>query len=247
MGSDRMFGRKGLQPPAGPEDNFEAIVSAGGKIDRAMSAAIALLSATLAETGRDAGALALPGPIPTDVSGLIADCITYRGKDGPEYATLGVTPDFKAFSYQPHCYLFVIANTVGIAEQLPDERARFAGPQCAEPLFHAHVMRRWARHVLPVGKAMAAADREGLTRCIMAVRDDIVAVANAAPAWMHDILDLRQLAADWGGGYPATIGRPLDESVKRMNGIPMSDFVAKTLTDWLARLQADGLRGRSAA
>jgi hypothetical protein len=51
---------------------------------------------------------------------------------------------------------------------------------------------------------------------------------------------------EWAEGFPATIGRPLGGSVQRMNGIPMPDFVADLLTDWLARLQARGLTERRA-
>lgn len=246
-----MFGRKGLTspPPPGSADDFEAIVAAGGKIDRAMSGAVALLTQVLADAGRDPGALGMSGPAPQNVAALIAECITYDGDKGREYATLGVTRDFKAFSYQPHCYLFVIANTIGIAQDLPvpEMRAQLAAPQAAEPLFHAHVMRRWVRHIRPVGKALAAQDMAALTQCMKAVQEDIGSVVRATPQWMREQLDVVQLAKDWAAGFPATIGRPLDASVKRMNDIPMPDFVHETLVNWLARLQARGLSERNRA
>jgi hypothetical protein len=246
-----MFGRKGLTPPPpqGPNDGFDAIVAEGGKIDRAMCASIALLTQVLIDAGRDPGALAMAGPVPADVAGMIADCIVYNGEKGREYATLGITRDFEAFSYQPHCYLFVIANTIGIAQDLPvpEMRAQLAAPQAGEPLFHAHVMRRWVRHVRPIGKALAAQDMDGLTYCMNAVQEDIAAVIRAAPQWLREQVDLVQLAQEWAAGFPATIGRPLDSDVKRLNDIPMTDFVHETLVGWLARLQADGLRDRNRA
>jgi hypothetical protein len=244
-----VFGRKGTQPPQPPRNDLAAIVAPHGKIDVAMQGAIALFTDSLTAAGRDAGNLALAANVPPGVAKLIADCIGYDGDAGPEYVTLGVTRDFEAFSYQPHCFLFVIANTVGIAESLPgrEDRARFAAPQCAEPLFHAHVMRLWVRHVLPVGAALAAGNMPALTACMSAVQEDIAMILRSTPQWMREEADLVKLANDWAEGFPATIGRPLDSSVQRMNGIPMTDFVAGLLTDWLARLQADGLGERHRA
>jgi hypothetical protein len=240
-----MFGRKGMNsPPPRPRVDLAAIVAPGGKIDLAMRAAIALFSDTLAAAGKDAGALSLDGPFPSEIARMIGDCIVYDGDKGPEFVTLGVTKDFKAFSYQPHCYLFMIANAVGIAETLPEraERARFAAPQCPEALFHAHVTRLWIRHILPVGRAMSAGDTSALTMCLNAVQEDIGAILRGTPEWMRHEVDVVKLANEWIEGFPATIGRPLDASVPRMNGIPMTEFVENLLTDWLARLQADGLR-----
>lgn len=248
-----MFGRKGLggsgagDGGATPERrDFEGVVREGGSLDRALCASIALFSEVLAAAGEDPGALGMEGGGSGRVGELLAQSITYTGAAGPEYVTLGVSQDFKAFSYQPHCFLFLVSNAVGICEDLPDTqtRAQIAASECAVPLFHAHVMRRWASQVVPVGKAMAANDGDALHRAMMTIQHQIRAVIDAAPPWMRERVDLDSLAADWLTGYPATIGRPIDETVRRLNGLPMSDFVHQTLTDWMANLQMQGMARR---
>ena len=260
-----MFGRKGLGGNGGagggsggtgpgtggprPDRGLGSVVLPGWTIDRAMCAAIAVMGEALSAAGQHPGALAIDdAPVP-GTSNMIAQCITYDGAAGPEYVTLGVTRDFEAFSYQPHCFLFLISNAVGICEDLPDRetRGRIAASQCVQPLFHAHVMRRWCRHVLPVGEAMTERDDAALGACLEALKADILEVMRDAPVWMRERCDLPALAGDWISGFPATIGRPLDGSEKRLNGIPMPEFVHRTLVDWLTGMQAQAMvQGRRA-
>lgn len=246
-----MFGRKGLggaPPPRGPGDGFDEATAPGGKVDLAMQAAIRLFTEVLRAAGRDPEALGLAGPPPADVARLVAECVTYTGENGPQYMTLGLTRDFHAFSYQPHCFLFLIANAAGIAESLPDieARARIAAAECRVPLFHAQALRKWIAHVRPIGRALAERDFDGITRIMAMFESDLARLCDDAPEWLRNAIDLPGLAQEWRSGFPATIGRPLDAEVQRINGIPMSDFVAETITRFLAETQMRGLAGRQA-
>ncbi len=244
-----MFGRKGLGSSNGSgrdsaPNNFDAMVAPGGKIDTAMSAAIGLFTRILQEEGRDVGNYAMPEHNGAQVRELVAKCITYEDGGVAQYATLGVTRDFNAFSYQPHCFLFLINNAAMIAEDLlpGPQRAMLAASQCREPLFHAHVMRQWIKHIRPVGKALTSNEPEALDLCFKALIADVAKVVQSAPQWLSSETNLGNLAKEWLSGYPGTIGRPLDGEVRRINNIPMTDFVAELLTDWMAQIQAQGLR-----
>jgi len=226
-----MFGRKGLGglPPAqGTHCGVESIHAPGGKIDRAMQAAIHLFSEVLTQAGCDPDGLALHGPVPPGVAAMVAECVTYEDANGPAYLTLGLTHDFETFSYQPHSFLLLVANAVAIVESLPDSAARVeqAAAQCPLPLFHACVLRQWIRHVRPTEQALASRDFESMERLLQAFVEGLAGTCRYAPDWMRAQLDLQRLAADWCAGYPAAIGRPLRFDVQRINGLPVSDSVA---------------------
>ena len=69
-------------------------------------------------------------------------------------------------------------------------------------------------------------------------------VLNRVPAAWAQRIDLKALFMEWTAGFPGTIGRPLTDEVERMNGLPVTPFIAETLTRHLAELQAEGLRNR---
>ncbi|MGZ8999210.1 MAG: hypothetical protein ACXW2T_10190, partial [Allosphingosinicella sp.] len=48
-------------------------------------------------------------------------------------------------------------------------------------------------------------------------------------------------AREWCSGFPGTIGRPLTAEVKRINALPMTDFVETLITDFLVETQMRGL------
>src|SRR5918994_2277000 len=105
-----MFGRRkvpaggpAVPPPPGGKEPFPI-----DKMDRALEAAIRLFTRVLDDAGVDAGALAIRGEVPADVGTLLAGCTTYRAADNepPTYLALGITLDFKAFAYPPHCRLY---------------------------------------------------------------------------------------------------------------------------------------------
>ena len=181
---------------------------------------------------------------------MLANCTTYRGEEdgGATYLALGVTADFKAFMYPPHCRLYLILNSAGICE---DPHAQpildqLAPHQLPAPLIDAHLMRAWIRYILPTPEAMrgGAAALEALHRQLMA---DLMAVINAVPRALAEGIDLRAVFNDWASGFPGAIGRRLTDDVERMNGLPVTPFIAETLTRFLAELQARGLQERSAA
>lgn len=244
-----MFGRRKVpvgEPPATPPS------PPGGaepfpidKMDRALEAAILLFTRVLDDAGVDAGALALRGGVPGDVGGMLAACTSYRGGEHGEsiYLALGITPDFKGFSYPPHCRLFFILNSVGICED-PAAASILPGlapHQLPGPLIDAHFMRRWIRFILPTAVAVkeGQAALEALMRRLV---DELVDVATMVPKPFAARIDLQALMREWSSGFPGTIGRPLDDGVPRMNGLPMTPFIEGVLTSELARLQAEGIR-----
>ena len=249
-----MFGRRktppGYAPPAPPSPP-----SGRGpepfpieKMDRALDGAIRLFTRALDQAGVDAGGLAIRGEVPTGVTQALADCTTYRGEEdgGLTYLVLGLTADFKAFMYPPHCRLYFIINSTGICE---DEHAAsilstLAPHQLPGPLVDAHLMRSWIRFILPCGKALqdGQAALEQLHGQLMA---DLMAVIRRVPPRFEQQLDLKSTFQEWGGGFPGTIGRPLSPDVERMNGLPVTPFISQTLTNYLVELQMEGLRQRA--
>ena len=140
------FGQKPVSTPPSPPAPPSPPTGGGGepfpidKMDHALDAVIRLFTRVLDDAGVDCGALAIRGPVPADVGGLLANCTTYRDGSTPTYLALGITPDFKAFSYPPHCRLFFILNSVGICED-PHAASilnNIAGGQLPGPLIDAH-------------------------------------------------------------------------------------------------------------
>lgn len=236
------FGTRAPSPPPPPSD----IWPPHQKMDGALDAAIRLITRALDQAGYDCGRLAIRGPVPSNVAKLLADCIVYSGENGSEYLTLGLTRDLKAFSYQPHCRLFMIINSALLLEDpiSSDLRGQIAVSQTPRPLVDAHMMKRWIKYIRPVGRAAAAGDGNALSAIMLSIRSEIVDVAQSTPAWISERIDLTQCADEWTSGFPGTLGRPLSPDVKRLNDLPMTDFVHKRLTDFLAEMQAQGMSQR---
>lgn len=217
------------------------------KMDRALEAAIRLFTRALDDAGVDAGELAIRSEVPADVTGALANCTTYRGEAGGglTYLVLGLTADFKAFMYPPHCRLFFIINSTGICED-PHAQSflkELAPGQFPGPLIDAHLMRQWIRYILPTGEAMKAGQSrlEALHQELMR---DLMAVLERTPHELLAKIDDKAVFRDWAGGLPGTIGRPLTPDVERMNGLPLTPFIADVLTRHLAEMQMDGLKNR---
>lgn len=244
-----MFGRRKMppgspasQPPPGGSETFPI-----EKMDAALDGAIRLFTRVLDDAGVDAGGLAIRGEVPADVTRALAECTTYRGEadGGLTYLVLGITADFKAFMYPPHCRLYFIINSTGICE---DEHTQsflkeLAPNQLPGPLIDAQLMRQWIRYILPTGEAMKAghSELEALHQNLMR---DLMAMLNGTPPVFAQKIDDKTVFRDWAGGWPGTIGRPLTPDVERMNGLPMTPFIANVLTTHLAELQMNGLRNR---
>lgn len=240
-----MFGRRGADnnknvppvPPAPPQWPPAA------KMDAALDAAIRLYTEALESAGKDCGGLAIRGPVPKSVARLLADCVSYEGRNGTEYLTLGLTPDFKAFSYQPHCRLFLMVNSALLMEDpIPAElRAQIAVGQVPRSLVDAHMMRRWVKHIHAVGTAAAAGDGPRLKAIVQSIVAETMDVARQTPSWIAERVNLRECVQEWCHGFPGAIGRPLSAEVKRMNDLPVTEFVEKMLTDFLVEQQMQGL------
>lgn len=240
-----MFGRRkipfGADAPPPPPSADEWLPFS--KMNHALDSAIRLFSRALEQAGQDVGGLAIAGDPPPDVAALLADCIVYAGETGPEYLTLGISPDFKSFAYQPHCRLFLIINAALILEDLPPGplRSEIAVSQLPRPLVDAHMMKRWIAFIRPTGAAMAGGDGEGLGQIVQHLISDVRAVESLSPRWISERVPVQDCAREWCAGYPATIGRPLDAEVKRINDLPMSDFVEELITQFLVETQTRGM------
>lgn len=245
-----MFGRRkvpvvsggqGLPPPP-PAGNEPFPIE---KMDRALDSAIRLFTRTLDDSGVDAGELAIRGDVPANVTRQLAECTTYRGEDGGglTFLALGITADFKAFMYPPHCRLFLIINSTGICED-PHTQSflkALAPAQLPGPMLDAHTMRRWIRFILPTADAMRQGP-EALNSLHSRMRHDMMAVIRRVPPVFERQLPVKEVFNEWVSGFPGTIGRSLTPDIERMNGLPVTTFIAETLTRFLAQLQADGLR-----
>ena len=73
---------------------------------------------------------------------------------------------------------------------------------------------------------------------------DLMDVLNSVPPDWASRIDLKAMFMEWSGGFPGTISRPLTDDVPRMNGLPMTPFIAVTLTKFLAELQMRGISER---
>ncbi len=242
-----MFGRRKTPvnqapPPPSPPRPWEP----AEKMDRALEAAIRLYTEAFRTAGGDCMALGLPGAPPSGVAGLLADCVVYN--DGREFLTLGVTRDFEAFSYQPHCQLYLMINAALILEDLPPSplRNEIAIAQVGAPLIHAQLMRRWITSIRPAGDALKAG-QTALSALASRMLADLQSVAEQTPPWLAAKVDLNDCLDQWRGGFPGAIGRPLDPNIQRMNGLPVTKFIETLLTDFLVETQMRGLQGRQSA
>lgn len=218
------------------------------KMDRALDAAIRLFTRVLDDAGVDSGYLALRGdPVPEDVSGLIAGCTIYRGQEdgGETYLALAVTSDFNQFNYAPHCRLYFVLNATGICENphTANMLSTLAPSQLPGPLIDAWLMRRWIRFMLGAVDALkggVAAQEEYFGQMGKALGE----VVSAVPPDWRESLGLRDRYMQFADGFPVGVGQPLDASVPRMNGLPMTPEIAGHLTDFMAQAQARGLSER---
>ena len=214
-------------------------------MNHALEAAIRLFTRVLDDAGVDSGGLALRGTVPDNVEELVAQCTTYRGgaNGGPIYLALGLTTDFKGFHYPPHCRLYFILNSVGICKDpaAASILRSLAPKQLPAPLIDAHFMRRWIHFILPTAEALKGGSGalEALMRRLV---NELVEVADLVPRPFAERIKINALLHEWVSGFPGTIGRPLDDSVPRMNGLPVTPFIEDILITELARLQAEGLR-----
>jgi hypothetical protein len=237
-----MFGRrtadpgKKAPPPPPPADVWAPV----RKMDDALEAVLRLFTRELERAGQDCGGLAVRGPVPDAVATLLSDCIVYQGANGMEYLTLGLTRDFKAFSYPPHCRLFFILNGALLLEDpvSSELRGQITIGQVPRPFVDAHMMKRWIKYIQPTGKAIAAGDGDAAQAIVDSLRREMAEVVQQTPAWISQRFDLRECAVEWCSGFPGTIGRPLSPDVKKINNLPMSDFVEQTLTKFLVEMQA---------
>ena len=250
-----MFGRRKVPvggsaaaPPPPPPSGKEPFPIE--KMDRALEGAIRLFTRVLDDAGVDAGALAIRGEVPVRVTEALAACTTYRGEDdgGLTYLALGITKDLEAFSYSPHCRLFLIINSTGICE---DPAAAsilntLAPEQLRSPMIDAHLMRRWVRLILPTNDALRGG-AQAQHAFHVRLMDELMAVLDSVPTEWASRFDLKESFMEWSGGFPGTLGRPLTADVQRMNGLPVTPFIAETLTRFLADLQMRGISERRVA
>jgi hypothetical protein len=50
------------------------------------------------------------------------------------------------------------------------------------------------------------------------------------------------IAEEWCWGFPAVYTQPLTAETERMNNLPVTGFIAQTLTNFLADMQMRGLQ-----
>jgi len=217
------------------------------KMDGALDAAIRMFTRVCDDAGVDIGDLALRGrPVPAGVGTLLADCTTYRSDNqgGETYLALGVTHDFKSFAYPPHCRLYFVLNSVGICEEPAAQSilADLAPGQLPGPLVDAHLLHSWIHFILPTSEAMneGSAAQDAFIKALSAGLSDVV---RRVPTEWVDRLGLKERFTEFAG-FPGAIGQPLNDTVERMNGLPVTPFIAEVLTRELARLQMEGLRQR---
>lgn len=247
-----MFGRRKVLFGSKPSETGQTPPPAGvepfpiDKMDDALKSAIMLFTRVLDDAGIDAGGLAIRGDPGPNVSERLANSVIYRSKpDELTYLALGITQDFKQFMYPPHCRLYFILNSTGICEHPASQSLlnSLAPGQLPSPLIDAHLMRRWIRYILPTGEAKTHApdDLEALMKQLI---HELVGALRLAPAEFAARLDLKKRLEEWISGFPGTIGRPLDGSVQRMTGLPVTPFIGEMLTQELAQLQMQGLSQR---
>jgi hypothetical protein len=235
-------GWKQLRPPTWQVETSLPVE----KMNAALDAAIRLFTHALKQAGQDCGGLALDGPAPPAVASLLAESVTYPSENGSEFLTLGLSLDFKAFSYQPHCRLFLIINAALILEQLRDSplRSDVAMGQVPRQLVDAHMMKIWIKYIRPTANAIADKDKNILATILRPLISETKNLRQLVPSWIAQRVNVEECSREWCSGFPATIGRPLTADVKRINKLPVTEFVGKLITDFLAEAQMEGLRER---
>lgn len=244
-----MFGRKRTTPPPGTSGPAPATPQwwPVAQLVPALDATLALFTAALRPIGRDLGPFSRDGS-PSDVARQLTAAVLHDDADGPKFVNLGITTDFKAFTYQPHCNLFLILNAVNLLEDpiSAELRNQIASSQLARPCADAVIMRAWLDFVEPVGDAAKSGSGGALDDVAEKLVRTIVQRAQQLPEWIAQAIDLRAVAHEWGSGFPGLYTQPLDDEVKRLNGLAMRPFVAQQLTEFLANLQMGGINQRRA-
>ena len=174
-------------------------------MDRALEGAIRLFTRVLDEAGVDSGGLAIRGEVPANVTQALAECTTYPGQDdgGLHYLVLGITPDFKAMMYPPHCRLFMIINSTGICEVQHTQSflLQLAPEQLPGPMVDCHLMRRWIHYILPTGETMSQGG-DALGALHRRIMDDLIDVLRRVPPAFQQKMDLESIFKEWSAGWP---------------------------------------------
>ena len=241
------FGRRktsaSSQPPSPPTDLTSWQPYA--KMDAALTGAIYLFTEALERAGKDCGGLAMRGAIPPNVGELLADCVICPDKDGQEFVTLGLTTNLEAFSYQPHCRLFLMINAALILQETWTDRSLRDGvavSQVPSTLVEAHLLRRWIKAIGPLGKVVATGDFDQILVANRPYLIDCMILKPSVPSWIERQINIDACIKEWCSGIPAAISRPLTADTKRINSLPVSDFVADLIKQFLAEAQMQGLR-----
>ena len=215
------------------------------KMDAALTGAIYLFTEALEQAGKDCGSLAIRGAIPPKVGELLADCVIYPDKDGQEFVTLGLTTNLEAFSYQPHCRLFLMINAALILQEVWTDRSlrdSVAVSQVPSTLVEAHLLRRWIKAIGPLGKVIAAGNFDQILAVNRPYLIECMSLKASVPSWIARQINIDACIKEWCSGIPAAIARPLTADVKRINNLPVTDFVADLIKQFLVETQMRGLR-----
>lgn len=238
------FSTKYLNPSASPRVELWSPLI---KIDSALDAALRLFTQALNQAGKDSGGLAVNGPAPVDVASLLAESVIYPGQNGTEFLTLALLHS-KGYSSPPHFRLFTIINAALLLEKLPDSplRSDCAVGQVPRPFIDAHMMKIWIKYIQPTGDALAKQDEASLEAVLRALASETIGLGRLVPKWMLQRIDIDECTREWRSGFPGTVGQPLTADVKRINQLPVTEFVGKQITDFMVELQVQGVREQNA-
>lgn len=235
-----MFGRKGTTPPPASPHPAQSAPQwwPVAQLGPALDATLALFTSALRPIGRDLGPFSQAGST-SQVAQQLTQAVLHTDASGPKFVNLGITTDFKAFTYQPHCNLFMILNAINLLEDpvSADLRNQIASGQLARPCADAVIMRAWLDFVEPVGEAARSGSENALNAVGERLVRTLVQRAQQLPEWIAQAIDLREVAHEWGSGFPGLYTQPMDDEVKTLNGLVMRPFVAEQITDFLAKLQ----------
>jgi hypothetical protein len=185
------------------------------------------------------------------VAALLADCVIEPRANGPHFVTLGRTPDFEDFSYLPHCRLFfMISAALILQDDLPPDwphRNALAISTVPRPLLDAWFLKSWIKTIGPMGQALAKGRRDDLHADLVAILrafiDECAGLEASVPKWVDQQVNFHACGKEWvTGGFPAALGQPLTANVKRINDLPMTDFVADLIKKALVDLQTQAFR-----
>ena len=222
------------------------------RLKKLLDHVINLFTEALEKAGRPCGVLARHGEYYSGLGNKLGDSIIFRAvEDLPYYCLLSKSADLKRYSYEPHCRLFEIIGAYHLVTEIHKLQAKetvrrktddhLIAIQIGPSIVCAHLTLIWLEFALPITSALNNSDLKAANMAFTSYRSKTAKFLHDIPSWISDYANLKVLFADYADAYPIISHRVLLPETKRLNNLPMTEFIYKLIIDVMSEMQAKAI------